>query len=127
MTSSVDENPAQPADSTAFVEMASELFGENAEITESESGDYVLAFKITPSTQYNPNDRVSFAIIDAATKKVTHQRENYTGTVHWFDDYRLELMPAIGIVRAEGNSSADKFRLLLNAKTRLMEEVQVAK
>ena len=113
-------------DSTIYTKMATDLFGEQAEISKSESGEYILAYKIKPSTQYNPNDRVSFAIIEAASNKVSHQRDNYTGSIKWFDGHRLELMPAVGMVRSEGNSLAKNFKLLLNAKTGLMEEVQVA-
>ncbi len=109
-----------------FDMMAKEILGDEAKAEECSTGEYVLVSMITPASQYNPNDTVSFSIVKAADKSVVYERKDYFGSVQWYDDHRLELIPAIGIVKAEEGPSS-KFRLVLNARTGLMEETQRSK
>lgn len=103
--SQMDE-PAAPA----YVELASERFGKNAEFVENPTGEYVLVVSRTEPSAQNPQPTVSFFVYGKTESDVTYESE-VIGSVTWLDDYYLEVVVIPGIVKANAEPGGVIYRV----------------
>ncbi len=95
----------------AYVDLAGQRFGKNAEFVDNPTGEYVLVVSKTQPTAEHPQSSVSFFVFGKQQDEVVYEDSELVSSVAWLDEYYLEVVVIPGIVKADAEPGGVTYRV----------------
>ena len=108
----------QMSTTPAYVQLAHDRFGDNAEFMENVTGEFVLVVSRTVPDQINPYQTASFFVFGKEEGEVTYESE-IIGSVNWLDEHHLEVVILPRVVKADSEGGGITYRVDVRTGSRV--------